>query len=149
MTPRKSVLGVVAGVLLGLGVVVLASSGVNPLMMPAATLGPTPFQTNGTSTESVATTSTSGAPVYSIPSGSASTTTVSQSSSTGQGSQKNALAFVATVPAGFSHLNNIARQPIALGGFVLLPIFAALLFGFVVYRVSRARNEEEEPPETA
>ena len=149
MRSGRSVLGVVAGVLLGLGIVALASSGVNPLMMPAATLGPTPLQTNGTSTQSVATTSTSGAPVYSIPSGSTSTTTVSQSSSTGQGSQKNALSFVANVPTGFSHLNNIAKQPITLGGFVLLPIFAALLFGFVVYRVTRVRNEEEEPPETA
>jgi hypothetical protein len=88
----------------------------------------------------VTTTDTNGAPVYSIPSGTTSTTTASQSSSTGQGSQNNVLAFVATVPASFSHLDNIARQPITLTGFVLLPIFAALLFGFVLYRVSRMRN---------
>jgi heme/copper-type cytochrome/quinol oxidase subunit 2 len=46
-----------------------------------------------------------------------------------------------------SHLDNIARQPITLTGFALLPVFAALLVGFVLYRASRARNETEEPPE--
>jgi hypothetical protein len=48
-----------------------------------------------------------------------------------------------------SRLDNIARQPITLTGFALLPVFAALLVGFAIYRVSRARNEREEPPEAA
>ncbi len=48
-----------------------------------------------------------------------------------------------------SHLDNIARQPIILTGFAFLPVFAALLVGFVLYRVSRTRNEREEPPEAA
>jgi hypothetical protein len=48
-----------------------------------------------------------------------------------------------------SHLDDIARQPITLTGFALLPVFAALLAGFVLYRVSRARDEREEPPEAA
>jgi hypothetical protein len=48
-----------------------------------------------------------------------------------------------------SHLDNIARQPFTLTAFALLPVFAALLVGFVLYRVSRARNEREEPPEAA
>jgi hypothetical protein len=46
-----------------------------------------------------------------------------------------------------SHLDNIARQPITLTGFALLPVFAALLVGFALYRVYRVRNEREEPPE--
>ena len=48
-----------------------------------------------------------------------------------------------------SHLDNMARQPITLTGFALLPVFAALLVGFAFYRVSRVRNEREEPPEAA
>jgi hypothetical protein len=149
MRSGRSVLGVVAGVLLGLGVVALASSGLNPFMMPAATFGPTSPQTNGASTQSATTTHTSGAPVHSIPSGTTSTITSSQSSSTGQGSQNISLAFLANVPADSSHLDNIARQPITLTGLVLLPIFAALLFGLVLYRVSRVHNERDEPPEAA
>jgi hypothetical protein len=46
-------------------------------------------------------------------------------------------------------VSSIASQPIDLTGFALLPILAAFLFGFAVYRVSRARNQEEGPQDPA
>ena len=146
MMSGRSVLGVVAGVLLGLGIVALASSGISPYGMRAASPTPTLYTTNGTSTQSVTTTNTFGASV--APRGSNTTfgVDVGQISSTGQKGQTN-LASSAGAAAPLSQVKSIARQPITLTGFVLLPIFAALLFGFVLYRVSRVRNEREEPPE--
>ncbi len=144
-------MGVVAGVLLGLGVVALASSagsGLNPFMTQAATFGSTPLQTNGTSTQSVTTTNTSGGPVAATGSNTTFVTIVGQISSTGQEGQ-NYFSGATVESAPLSQVNGIARQPITLTGFVLLPIFAAFLFGFVLYRVSRVRSEREEPPEAA
>ena len=117
MRSGRSVLGVTAGVLLALGIVALAGSGLNPHAS-----------------------NTNGVPGLYISSGTIPSTATSQQ---GQGSifSVNGLA---TPP---SQTNSIAKQPATLTGFVLLPILAALLFGFVFYRVSRVRDEEEEPPE--
>jgi len=119
MRSGRSVLGVMAGVLLALGVVALTGSGFNPY-----------------------TSNTSGAPVSNPVSGTTSST------ATGQEGQNP--TFSASVGAvHLSQVNSIAKQPVTLTGFVLLPIFAAFLFGFILYRASKVRNEEEEAPEAA
>ena len=118
-------MGVMAGVLLALGVVVLAGSGLNPY---ASNTNGVPWAAGGSVTTS--------------------TTTTGRSSSTGQEGQKYLFGF-AVGPAPLSQVSSIDKQPVALTGFVLLPIFAAFLLGFVLYRVSRVREEEEEPPEVA
>jgi hypothetical protein len=125
-------LGVIAGILLGLGIIALASSassGLNPFITQASN-GPTSLPPNGTSGQYVITITTSRVPVLVTMTGTTST----------------ASARAASV---YSNFDNIARQPITLIGFVLLPVFAALLFGFVVYRISRVRNEREETPGAA
>jgi hypothetical protein len=127
-------LGVMAGVLLALGVVALAGSGLNPYVMRATSPKSNLNQTTGASTKSMTTTNTSGAPANA----SGSNTTDHSSGSATRG-----------VAPLYSNLNSIARQPITLTGFALLPILAALLFGFVLYKVSRVRNEGQEPPEAA
>jgi len=131
---RRSALGVMAGLLLALGVVALAGSGLNQYVMQASspTSGLNP--TTVTSARSMTTASSSG--VQAMDSGSK--TTNSSPGYTTEGA----------TPL-FSHLDSFARQPVALTGFVLLPILAALLFGFVLHRMSRVRNEGEEPSEAA
>jgi hypothetical protein len=140
MRSGRSVLGVVAGVLLGLGVVVLAGPGLNP----AATWGNfsslSPEQATYTSMKTVTTMTSTGVPRAAI----GSNTTVSNSTD-GQG-ERYFLFWAgssAVVPA--SHLDGLAQQPISLTGFVLLPIFAAFLLGLALYRASKGRSEEESP----
>jgi hypothetical protein len=130
----SSTLGVMAGVLLALGVVSLAGSGLNSYVMRATSPKSNLNQTTGTSTKSMTTTNTSGAPANA----SGSNTTDYSSGSATRG-----------VAPLYSNLNSIARQPITLTGFVLLPILAALLFGFALYEVSRVRSDGQEPPEAA
>jgi hypothetical protein len=127
---RRSALGVMAGLLLALGVVALAGSGLNQYVMQASSPKSSLNPTTVTSARSMTTASSSG--------DSGSKTTNSSPGYTTEGA----------TPL-FSHLDSFARQPVALTGFVLLPIFAALLFGFVLYRISRVRNEEEELSEVA
>ncbi|MGD0396160.1 MAG: hypothetical protein ABSB26_04535 [Nitrososphaerales archaeon] len=144
MRSGRSALGVIAGVLLGLSLV-LAGSGLGSYGGPYAAFTGNPVLTTSTST-SVQYVKTNASGVWYIPS---EVGTASSNSTNDQGkwilmSGPNAVqTYVA------SHLDNIARQPITLTGFALLPVFAALLVGFVLYRVSRARNEREEPPEAA
>jgi hypothetical protein len=126
-------LGVITGVLLGLGVVALASSGINPYGTHTTMPQYRVLFTNSTSTQSWNTANTFGS------SGAAPVANMTLGTIAGQ--PVNA--------APLSQVNSVVRQPITLTGFVLLPILAAFLFGFVLYRVSRARNEGEEPPEAA
>ena len=137
MRPGRSVLGVMAGVLLGLGVVVLAGSGPNPYGMRAASSTPALPATSASSMQSATMTNTNGVPLRTLEPNTSFYTAAGQTSS----------SAAATAPP--SQVNSLARQPITLTGFVLLPVFAALLFGFVAYRASRRRNEEDEPPEAA
>jgi hypothetical protein len=116
---RGSALGVMAGVLLALGVVALTGSGLNPHAMQATSPTSNPNQTTGTSAKSMTTTGTSGAPA---------TASGSDTTNYSPGYTTEGAASL------YSHLNSLARQPITLTGFVFLPIFAALLFGFVLYR---------------
>jgi hypothetical protein len=140
MRSGRSVLGVVAGVLLGLGVIALTGPGLNP----AATLGTfsslSPEQTTYTSMKTMTTMTSTG-----VPRAATGSNTTASNSSNGQG-ERYFLFWVgssAVVPA--SHLDGLAQQPISLTGFVLLPIFAAFLLGFVLYRASKGHNEEESP----
>jgi len=132
------------GVLLGLSVV-LAGSGLGSYRGLEASFNANAAQTTGTNT-SVQYVKTNASGIWYIPSG---TGIASSNATKGQGEwvlmpETNAVrADVA------SRLDNIPRQPITLPGFALLPVFAALLVGFVLYRVSRARNEKEEPVEAA
>lgn len=126
-------MGVIAGVLLGLGIVALASSGINLYGTYTTTPQYSVFFTNSTSTQSGNTTNTFGSSVA------ASVSNMTLGTIAGQPMNAAPLSLV----------NSIARQSITHTGLVLLPIFAALLFGFVLYRVSRVRNDREEPPEAA
>jgi hypothetical protein len=137
-------LGVMAGVLLGLSLV-LAGSGLGSYGGPYASFAGNQVLTTSTSTSALYT-KTNASGIWYFTSGAS---TASSNSTNNQGkwilmpSPSAAQANIA------SHLDNIARQPITFTGFALLPVFAALLVGFVLYRVSRARNEREEPPEAA
>ncbi|MGD0146161.1 MAG: hypothetical protein ABSB53_04835 [Nitrososphaerales archaeon] len=119
MRSGRSVLGVIAGVLLALGVVALVGSGLNP---HASNTGEVPasYIFYGTNL----------------------------STATGQQGQGSIFSIngLATPP---SQVSSVAKQPATLTGFVLLPILVAFFLGFVLYRVSRVRLEEEEPPEAA
>lgn len=129
MRSGGSALGVMAGVLLGLGVVALAGSGLNLYTMQASSVRTSSNQTYGTSTQSVTTTNANG----------------TQAAFSGTDTTPKSMAGAAPL----SQVKSIAGQPIALTGFVLLPIFAAFLFGFVLYRVSRMYDEGEERSEAA
>jgi hypothetical protein len=125
------VLGVMAGVLLAIGVVALASSGLNMYVKQVTLPKSSPGQPTGASTRST-TTNTNGFPAN-----------ISGSNTTDFSSNSGTRGLAPF----YSNLNSIAKQPVTLTGFVLLPVFAALLFGFVLYRVSKVRNEGEELPE--
>lgn len=107
---------VVAGVLLGLGVVVLASSGIEPYGTHTTPPQYSVFFTNSTSTQSGNTTNAFG---------SSGATSVSNMT-------LGTMSYQSMNAAPPSQVNSIARQPITLTGLVLFPIFAALLFGFVL-----------------
>jgi hypothetical protein len=141
MRPGRSALGVIAGLLLGLGVVALTSSGINSYGTHATQPRAILFVTNGTRIQSTNATNTIGSSAAFSGSNTTFTVIEGQTSSTGEGPTH--LAGITAKAAPVSQMNSIARQPITLTGVVLLPILAALLFGFVFYRVSRVRNEGE------
>jgi hypothetical protein len=133
-----------AGVLLGLGVV-LAGSGLSSSSGLYASFTGNPVLTTSTSI-SVQYVKTNASGTWYIPSGVGKT---NSNSTNGQGEWVLMPPGNAVQADIASHLDNIARQPITLTGFALLPVFAALLVGFVLYRVYRVRNETEEPPQAA
>ena len=142
MRSGTSVLGVLAGALLGLGVV-LAGSGIGPYSGLAASFNASPDQATHLSTSVQYVTTTNASGVWYVP---ARGVTNGSTLTNGQGGENyNFAVNAANIPV--SQLGNIARQPITLTGFALLPIFAALLFGFVLYWVPRARKATEEPSE--
>jgi hypothetical protein len=152
MRPGRSTLGVMVGIMLGLGVVALAGSGLNLHAMQTASAQPNFSQTNGNSTQSATIMQTASAqPNFSQTNGSSTwfvtATNASQGSVALHGNGTTFGSMVGKAP--LSQVKSIAKQPIALTGFVLLPVFAAFLLGFVFYKVSRIRNEKEERPETA
>ena len=145
MRSGRSALGVMAGVLLGLSVF-LAGSGLGSYGGLYASFTGNPVVTTSTSTSGQYAVKTNASGTWYMPSGAG---TTSSNSTKGQGGWV-LVPGTKAVPADVaSHLDNIARQPITLTGFALVPVFAALLVGFLLYRVSRARNEREEPPEAA
>jgi hypothetical protein len=85
--------------------------------------------------------------VYSMAPETAYSTTGGLSSSPGQQGQ-NSTASVIFGSTDLAQVSNIAKQPATLTGFALLPVFAALVFGFALYRVYRGRDKEEESPES-
>ncbi|MGD0318556.1 MAG: hypothetical protein ABSB56_02520 [Nitrososphaerales archaeon] len=144
MRSARSALGVAAGVLLGLSLV-LAGSGLGTYGGPYASFAGNPVVTTSTST-SVLSTKTNATGIWLFTTGAS----ITGSSSTNEQGKWILAPSPSAVQADVaSRLDNIARQPITLTGFALLPVFAALLVGFAIYRVSRARNEREEPPEAA
>jgi hypothetical protein len=131
-----------AGVLLGLSIVI-AGSGLGSYGGPYASFTGNPVLTTTTST-SVQYVKTNASGIWYIPSG---VSTTGSNPANGQGGWVLMPSTNAAQVDVASRLDNIARQPITLTGFALLPVFAALLVGFALYRVSRARKEREEPPE--
>ena len=143
MRSGRSLLGVMAGVLLGLSIA-LAGSGLSSHGGLYASFAGNPVLTTSTST-SVQYVKTNASGTWYIPSGTGISSNLTNDQS-GWVLMSGPNAVQADVA---SHLDNIARQPITLTGFALLPVFTALLVGFVLYMVSRARNEREEPTEAA
>ena len=140
MRSGRSVLGVVAGVLLGLGVVALTGPGFNPAATWGAFSSLSPEQATDTSVKIVTTMTSTAVPGT----GSEYSTTASNSSnSLGERAFIFGAGSGTSLPA--SHLDGLAQQPISLTGFVLLPVFAAFLLGFALYRASKGRNEVESP----
>ncbi len=148
MKPGRSALGVMAGVLLGLGVVALAGPGLNLYGTESSATTPNSPSVAYTSLQSATTASTTGTRMPFSGSGTTSPTTTGQNSTIARGVANASLGFYADI-ASVSQVNSIARQSISLTGFAFIPVLAALLFGFVLYRVSKARNEEEHLPEPA
>jgi len=143
MRSGRSALGVIMGVLLGIGVVALAGPGLN--LSAAQFAGPT-YPPNQTSIASGQTTTTS---TVETPSpGSATSTSLTTTHNPGTGPSA---IFNANGPAvaQAAQVDNIPKQSAGLTGLVFLPVFAALMFGFVLYRVSKRRNAEAESPELA
>ena len=140
-------MGVMTGVLLGLGVVALAGPGLSLYGAQGAPAIRSSAQTTETSVQFVTTTNSSEAAVINSVPGTAYSTAAAQNSSAPPKGSTPLFTFSGAGSASPSRVSSIASQPINLTGFALIPIFAAFLFGFVVYRVSKARNEEEEPPE--
>lgn len=149
MRSGRSALGVIAGVLLGLGVVALAGPGLSLYGAQSASAIPRSAQTTETSVQFVTTTNSSEAAVINSVPGTAYSTAAAQNSSTPPRGPAPLFTFSGAGSVSPSRVSSIARQAINLTGFALLPIFAAFLFGFVLYRVSKARNEKEELPEPA
>jgi len=143
MRSGRSALGVLAGVLLGLGVVALAGSGLNlyGAQAPSATRSPPLYAYTSLQSATTASTSRTQAPrsVFGV----SSSTATAQNSSNLLGLPNSSSSFEAGM-ASLSQVNSIVRQPINLTGFALLPVLAAFLFGFVLYRMSKTRNEEEK-----
>ncbi len=143
MRSGRSALGVIVGVLLGLGVVVLAGPGVGVFSAQYgqfAASSPQPGHGETTMT-------TSGTPVLVSGSNTTYSVTTTQSSSTISSAQAAPSAFLFGTPVE-AQINSIARQPVTQTGVVFIPVLAAFLFGFVVYRVSGARKRKEEAPKT-
>ncbi|MGD0318136.1 MAG: hypothetical protein ABSB56_00345 [Nitrososphaerales archaeon] len=144
MRSVRSALGVMAGVLLGLSLV-LAGSGLGSYGGQYASFAGNPALTTSTST-SVLSTKTNASGIWYF----TSVAGIASSNPTNDQGRWVLVPGPSAVQANIaSHLDNMARQPITLTGFALLPVFAALLVGFAFYRVSRVRNEREEPPEAA
>jgi hypothetical protein len=129
MRSGRSASGVIVGVLLGLGVVAFAGSGLNPYAMQAASIHPSFSQTNGNSTLFVL----------------ATTTTEASVASSGTNTTLGRMVGAAPLP----QMDGVAIQSPAPAGFGFFPIFAAFLFGFVLYGVAKMRVEEEERPRGA
>lgn len=143
---RRSWVGVLAGLLLGLGVIILSAPSLNLISTQYTT--PTLPAYLSVNTTLVSTTSNTSGNSQSVgPSGTISSTTTSGNSNTGQ--QGKSLSPSATFGvANYAQVSGFVRQPVMQTGFVLLPVLAAFLFGFMLYRASKIRNKEIEPPET-
>ena len=144
MQSGKFGLGILAGLMLGL--VVIGSAGFSSGPFGSFVSSPGLNQIGAgsiTSTRTAGTDSSTPSPPYQYTNSTASTVPGGSSETqTDKGVQS----------AGFSplssRLDSIARQPIATTGFVLLPIFAAFLFGLVLYGASKARNKGEGDTES-
>jgi hypothetical protein len=64
--------------------------------------------------------------------------TIGGSAGYGNGSRERAVLA--------SQVGNIVRQPLLISLAAFLPVVAAVLFGGVLYRVSKTRQDEETPP---
>ncbi len=121
MRPGRSIMGVIVGTLLGLGIVALAAAGASPAETPTVSSA---VRSSSNVTEMVTSSMASaGAPVsfyYSA---------ISPSSISG-------------VP---SQLDSIPKQPISLTLFAFLPILAATILGFTFYRLSKKGSAKEQP----
>ncbi len=125
MTSRMSVLAVVSGIVLALGVVAFAGLALNPLTGPAAGGATANVKSGGGGTSESTATTTAGE-------GNEPGTVTNGTSRTAQSSSQPP-----------SDVQRIAGEPTRVTGFVVLPVVLALALGVVLYRVSRRRTEAE------
>jgi hypothetical protein len=152
MEGKRFGVGLTAGLLLGLAVIV-ASSGFGTGQLygtfgPAAPYRAGSVATSSTVTEAATTTTQSSYPVagltgnLTVSQGSATITTTTQGSvafgnSTGKSvNQANALSSLS------SNVDNIPRQPLISNAVIFIPVFVAFVLGAALYRASRLGNEE-------
>ena len=116
----RSMLGVLVGTLLGLGIVALTIAGAGPAAAPTVISA----RSASNATEIIAPASTN-----------ASVRNNMFYSAIGIGNRSG-------IP---SQLGSMAKQPIPLTALTLLPIVAAAAFGLALYRLSKGRTEKDEP----
>ena len=128
--PRgRFVIGVLGGLLLAL-VIISASSSSNSAFLSASDYAVQPPPRYSTST-SQTTSSLTASPA---------TGTSNAGNYTFQVSNNTYGIIIGASPVP-SRVDSLSAQPVALTGIVLLPVLAAFLFGIVLYRTSRDKND--------
>ena len=154
MEGKRFVFGLVAGVLLGLGVIVASAGlGTGSLYGSLGTGGTyfsAPTATSSTVTSAATITSSqSSYPAGGIvpPNQKNETFTVETSTTQGSNAFGNSSANSASVQSSLSSLssnvNTLPHQPLLSNAVIFLPVFVAFLLGAALYRASRLPDEEE------
>ena len=145
MKSAGSVVGVLAGLILGLAVVAVSGHGLVQYIPQNYSIGSGPSQTTQNPSQQTATATTSGSSGVSPGSGTAYSTYTPGGTSAGKGSQNAPTTSARGIE--LAQVDNLARQPASLTVFVMLPVLAAVMFGIIVYRSSE-RQEIGDAPAT-
>jgi len=154
MEGRRFAFGLVAGVLLGLGVIVASAGlGTGSLYGSLGTGGTyfsAPAATSSTVTSAATITSSqSSSPVAGIVPPNQKNETFSVGTSTTQGStvygnsSRNSASAQNSLSTLSSNVNTLPRQPLLSNAVIFLPVFVAFLLGAALYRASRRPDEDE------
>jgi len=155
MEGKRFGLGLAAGVLLGLGVIVASAGLGTGSLYGSLSSGGTYYMTAPTATSSTmtsaatVTSSQSSYPVGGIVPPGQKNETFSVETTTTQGSPANgnSAANSASIQNSLwslsSNVNTLPRQPLLSNAAIFLPVFVAFILGAALYRASRQPDEEE------